>query len=198
MRLLGATHYSPRAFGELADVMRSGDIQMVQVPYNPDERECEAEILPLAADLGLGALAMRPLGSGGLGTGPPAAELRALGVETWAEAVLVWDLSHPTITAVIPATANPEHAAANARAARAPRLRAGRAPARRGAVGHEILRHMSDLDDLRAEYRRILESMEFAYAMGHTRTLGRDPRLQEVVDRADELKRRIAELEREA
>jgi hypothetical protein len=65
-------------------------------------------------------------------------------------------------------------------------------------VGHEILRHMSDLDDLRAEYRRILESMEFAYAMGHTRTLGRDPRLQEVVDRADELKRRIAELEREA
>lgn len=57
---------------------------------------------------------------------------------------------------------------------------------------------MSHLDDLRAEYRRILESMEFAYAMGHTRTLGRDPRLQEVVDRADELKRRIAELEREA
>jgi hypothetical protein len=65
-------------------------------------------------------------------------------------------------------------------------------------VGREILRRMSDLDELRAEYRRILESMEFAYAMGHTRTLGRDPRLQAVVDRADELKRRIAELEREA
>jgi hypothetical protein len=33
--------------------------------------------------------------------------------------------------------------------------------------------------------------------MGATRTIGRDPRLQEVVDRADELARRIAELERE-
>ena len=56
---------------------------------------------------------------------------------------------------------------------------------------------MSDLDDLRAEYRRLISSMEFAYAMGHSRTLGRDPRLQEVLDRADELKRRIAELERD-
>jgi len=56
---------------------------------------------------------------------------------------------------------------------------------------------VSDLDDLRAEYRRILASMEYAYAMGATRTIGRDPRLQEVVDRADELAHRIAELERE-
>jgi aryl-alcohol dehydrogenase-like predicted oxidoreductase len=118
--LVGATHYNPGAFAELAGIMRSEAIQMVQVPYNPDERDCEAEILPLAEELGLGVLAMRPLGSGGLGSGPPAAELRALGVETWAEAVLVWGLSHPAITAVIPATANPAHAAANARAAAHP------------------------------------------------------------------------------
>jgi len=118
--LIGATHYSPGAFAELAALMRAGAVQMVQLPYNPDERACEAEILPLAAELGLGVLAMRPLGSGGLGAGPPAAELRALGVETWAEAVLVWELSHPAITAVIPATANPDHAAANARAAAQP------------------------------------------------------------------------------
>jgi aryl-alcohol dehydrogenase-like predicted oxidoreductase len=59
---------------------------------------------------------MRPLGSGRLGAGPPREELAALGVESWAEAVLVWALSAPGITAVIPATSDPEHASANARA----------------------------------------------------------------------------------
>ena len=35
---------------------------------------------------------------------------------------------------------------------------------------------MARIDDLRAEYKRLVNSMEFAYAMGHTRTLGaRDP-----------------------
>jgi hypothetical protein len=39
--------------------------------------------------------------------------------------------------------------------------------------------------------------MEFAYAMGHSRTLGRDPRLEHVVSRVDELRREIAELKRD-
>lgn len=113
---LGATHYSAGAFAELAAVMRSGRIQMVQVPYNPDERDVEREILPLAAELGLGVLAMRPLGSGGLGRGPGADDLERLGVRSWAEAVLVWALSDPRVTAVIPATSHAGHAVADARA----------------------------------------------------------------------------------
>jgi hypothetical protein len=56
----------------------------------------------------------------------------------------------------------------------------------------------SRLDDLRAEYKRLINSMEFAYAMGHSQTLGKDPRLQWVLDRVDELRREITALEREA
>jgi hypothetical protein len=53
------------------------------------------------------------------------------------------------------------------------------------------------LDELRAQYRRLINSMEFAYAMGHSRTLGKDPRLQPVLDRVDELRRQITARQRE-
>jgi hypothetical protein len=53
---------------------------------------------------------------------------------------------------------------------------------------------MGRLDELRAEHHRLLHSMEFAYAMGHSRTIGRDPRLEWVVQRVAELRREIDEL----
>ncbi len=56
---------------------------------------------------------------------------------------------------------------------------------------------MTRLDDLRAEHRRLINSMEFAYAMGHSRTIERDPRLEWVVERVDELRREIAALSAE-
>jgi hypothetical protein len=56
----------------------------------------------------------------------------------------------------------------------------------------------SRLGDLQAEYHRLINSMEFAYAMGHSRTMGaRDPRLAWVVDRVAELRREIAVLSAE-
>ena len=47
VRVIGATHYSPGAFAELATVMKTGRVGAKQVPYNPRERAAEQVVLPL-------------------------------------------------------------------------------------------------------------------------------------------------------
>jgi diketogulonate reductase-like aldo/keto reductase len=124
--LAGATHYSPSAFGELADVMRSGRVEAIQVPYNPRERAVEQSILPLAQELGIGVLVMRPFGEGALMRREPPPEalepLHEFGVRTWAQALLKWCLSDKRCTVAIPATSRPERMTENAAAGEPPWL----------------------------------------------------------------------------
>lgn len=121
---MGVTHYAPSAFRELAEAMTTGRFQTVQLPYNPFERECERELLPLAAELGIAVIAMRPLGEGELLERAPSEAdlqpLREFDVDTWPQALLKWALSDERIDVAIPATRNPLHAAQNALAGEPP------------------------------------------------------------------------------
>jgi aryl-alcohol dehydrogenase-like predicted oxidoreductase len=121
---IGATHYSASAFSDLATVMRTGRIDAIQIPYNPLAREVERSILPLAADLGLGVIVMRPFGEGHLlRRTPPDADLeplRPFGVTTWAQALLKWILSDERCHTAIPATSKAERIVENAAAGEPP------------------------------------------------------------------------------
>ena len=121
---LGVTHYASSAFPELARALRTQRFDAVQLPYNPQERECEREVLPLADELGIAVLVMVPLGSGRLVARPPNSAalepLRSFGVETWAQALLKWVLSDERVDAVIPATKRPERVRENAAAGNPP------------------------------------------------------------------------------
>ena len=124
VRVIGATHYSPSAFDDLARVMKTGRIGAIQIPYNPREREVERTILPLAADLGLGVIVMRPFGEGALLRRPHSLDalkpLAPFGVTTWAQALLKWILSDPRCHTTIPATSKPARVDENAAAGRPP------------------------------------------------------------------------------
>src|SRR5258708_15294771 len=87
---VGVTHYQHSSFGEMMQIIRSGRGTIVQVPYHVQDRVVERDVLPLAAELNIGVLVMRPLGQGVLATKSPPPEalqpLAALGVPTPAQA----------------------------------------------------------------------------------------------------------------
>jgi diketogulonate reductase-like aldo/keto reductase len=118
---LGVTHYQSSAYHALAEALSTHWFQVLQVSYNPWERECERELLPLAADLDVAVIAMRPLGGSGESQRRRVeltdVQREELGVQTWGQALLSWALGDERIDVVIPATSKPERARENARVA---------------------------------------------------------------------------------
>jgi aryl-alcohol dehydrogenase-like predicted oxidoreductase len=106
--------------------MKDPRVQAVQVPYNPRERWIESSILPMAADLGLGVIVMRPFGEGSLlGMRVPKTALDPLkpfGITCWPQALLKWILSDSRCHVAIPGTSSPDHLRVNATAGEPPWL----------------------------------------------------------------------------
>jgi aryl-alcohol dehydrogenase-like predicted oxidoreductase len=126
IRAIGITHWSRAHFGTLATIVATGRVDAIQVPYNPEEREIERELLPLAAARDVGVVLMRPLGQGALARRPPPARelgfLADYGLRTWAQALLNWGVSEPRVTVSIPATSDVAHAVDNCAVGRARRF----------------------------------------------------------------------------
>jgi diketogulonate reductase-like aldo/keto reductase len=124
IRYLGITHYAHSAFAELEQLMRTEELDFVQLPYNVADREAERRLLPAAAATGTAVLVMRPFGEGELLSRVRHRALPsvagALGCTRWSELLLKFILAHPAVTCAIPATANPEHVVENLRAGEGP------------------------------------------------------------------------------
>lgn len=124
VRAIGATHYQASALDDLIGVMKTGRIDAIQIPYNPAQREVERTVLPLARDLDLGVVVMRPFGEGSLARRSPGADdlrpLAPFGVHTWPQALLKFVLSDRRCHVAIPATFNLDHLDDNVAAGREP------------------------------------------------------------------------------
>jgi aryl-alcohol dehydrogenase-like predicted oxidoreductase len=124
VRYLGVTHYALSALGELERLVRTEALDFVQLPYSAATRAAEARLLPAATDTGTAVLVMRPFEEGALlraVRGRPLPSWAAeLACTHWSEVLLKFVLSHPAVTAALPATRSPEHLAANLGAGRGP------------------------------------------------------------------------------
>ena len=116
--LIGITHYATSAYPTMLEIMRSGRVHTIQIPYNVRERACEGRILPAAEELGIGVIVMEPLDQGryvkGLKRQPDLSPLGAFGLRTWGQALLAWVLGDARVSVAIPATSRPERIDENA------------------------------------------------------------------------------------
>jgi aryl-alcohol dehydrogenase-like predicted oxidoreductase len=117
IRNVGITTSEGRRHDEIERVMRSHRIDFVQVTYNAADREVERRILPLAADRGIGVIVNRPFRQGELTESlrrhPLPAWAREVDCTSWAQLLIKFIVSHPTVTCTIPATTSVSHVREN-------------------------------------------------------------------------------------
>lgn len=122
IRYLGITTTSKNDYEELAGFMRSDELDFIQIDYAIDNRSAEELILPLALDRGIAVLTALPFGRGRVfeAFGDTALPQWAidLGIETWAQFSLKFNISHPAVIAAIPGTAQLDYLQDNFNASR--------------------------------------------------------------------------------
>ncbi len=122
IRYLGVTHYTVAQHAALAELVAREPLDFAQFNYNIAERNAETRLLDACADNGVAVVINEPFERGTLFArvrDTPLPDVgKDLGCKSWAQLFLKYIFGHPAVTAAIPATSDPEHAAENAAAGR--------------------------------------------------------------------------------
>ena len=117
LRYTGVTTSHGRRHAELEEVMRRRPPDFVQLTYNIVDREAERRLLPLARERGIAVICNRPFQRGRLpdrlAGRPLPGWASGIEVSTWPQFLLKFILSHPAVTAAIPATRRVDHLVEN-------------------------------------------------------------------------------------
>lgn len=113
VRYIGATQWSPEYYDTLERLVKTGDLDFVQIAYTIHTRAAEQRLLQACADQGVAVQVNIPFEKARLFTaveGRPVPDFATeIGIESWAQFFLKYIVSHPAVTCVIPATSDPEH-----------------------------------------------------------------------------------------
>lgn len=125
-RYVGITHYTDAGLEEMERILRREKLDFIQIHYSVNAPRAADTVLPLAQDRGVAVLVNRAFDDGRLFAkvaGQPLPGWAAeVGVTSWAQLFLKFAISHPAVTAVIPATGKPERQRDQLRAGTGPLL----------------------------------------------------------------------------
>jgi diketogulonate reductase-like aldo/keto reductase len=124
VRYVGITHYASSAYPEVERILRTEELDFLQINYSLAEPQAGSRLIPLAADRGVAVIANRPFGGGkalrGAAGHPLPPWAGEIGCRSWAQFFLKWILADPAVTCVIPATRSASHLEENLAAAADP------------------------------------------------------------------------------
>jgi len=117
IRYVGITTSHGRRHEEFEKVMRKHPLDFVQLSYNIMDREVEQRMLPLAKERGIAVIVNRPFQRGDLidrvSQYPLPDWAKELDCSNWAQFLLKFIVSHPSVTCAIPATRRVDHVKEN-------------------------------------------------------------------------------------
>lgn len=111
-RYVGITHYLSSSHEQVAQIVRKEPLDFVQINYSVNAPEAARALLPLCQDKGVAVLINRAFDDGRLFARVKDMALpdwaAQVGASSWAQLFLKFAISHPAVTAVIPATGRPD------------------------------------------------------------------------------------------
>ncbi|MEP1035388.1 aldo/keto reductase [Ekhidna sp.] len=113
IRHIGITHYQDGAHNELERIIKTENIDFVQVNCSISNRNAEKTLLPTARDNGAAVLINRPYSGGSLFRRVKDRELpdwtSEFDCKSWGQFFLKYLISNPAVTCVIPGTSKEKH-----------------------------------------------------------------------------------------
>lgn len=113
IRYIGITHYVDSAHDDLERIIRSEDIDFLQVNYSINNRNAERSLLPTAQENGVAVLTNRPYAGGSLFRKTKGRSLPSWASEfdcnSWGQFFLKYLLANQAVTCVIPGTSKEKH-----------------------------------------------------------------------------------------
>jgi aryl-alcohol dehydrogenase-like predicted oxidoreductase len=113
IRYVGITTSRESQYQDFEKVMRSEELDFIQVDYSLEQRAAAERILPLAQDKGIAVMINRAFGGGrifeAVGDQPLPDWAREFGSTSWAQFLLNYVIGHPAVTLTIPGMTKAHH-----------------------------------------------------------------------------------------